>query len=145
MLLLELAKAGGYTNELICEAVALELSKSDPHLAVDFVCGVSDAIAQGAKNKAEALGVVADIWLSKCVATMLDDTASASRGKAVSAGATVAQVVRTSTYTFTRTLRALLELAETDAWLGVVVAAAARAVRDARGSAGDVVPLLSPL
>ena len=104
-MLLCLTLAGGYSNQLVCDAVAREMSAVDPLATTKYVRLLADAAAQETTGH-HLLGPIVDTWLSKLVRSLLEATpppasASETLQKAVSA---------LDSHSFTKTMLALVGL-----------------------------------
>ena len=105
-LLLCLTLAGGYSNPLVCDAVAREVGAADPLATSTYVLLLIDAIAQevplllGAQRIS---GPLLDTWLGELVRALLEAAAPPAR-----ASETVQLAVTTlKSHPFTRTLLAV--------------------------------------
>lgn len=107
-LLLCLTLAGGYSNQLVCDAVAREMSAADPLATTKYVRLLADAATQettGSPDRRRISGPIVDTWLSQLVGVLLEATPPPA-----SASETVQLAVSAlESHAFTRTLLAVSE------------------------------------
>ena len=104
-MLLCLTLAGGYLNQLVCDAVAREISVVDPLATAKYVCLLADAVAQETANH-RISGPLVDTWLGELVRVLLEATPPpASASETVQLAVTALK-----SHAFTRTLLAVLEV-----------------------------------
>ena len=107
-LLLCLTLAGGYSNQLVCDAVAREMSAADPLATTKYVRLLADAATQettGSPDRRRISGPIVDTWLSQLVGVLLEATPPPA-----SASETVQLAVSAlASHAFTRTLLAVSE------------------------------------
>ena len=101
-MLLCLTLAGGYSNQLVCDAVAREVSAADPLATTKYVRLLADAVAQETTGPLIS-GPLVDTWLGELVRVLLEATPPPA-----SASETVQLAVTAfKSHPFTRTLLAV--------------------------------------
>ena len=101
-MLLCLTLAGGYSNQLVCDAVAREMSAADPLATTKYVRLLADAVAQETTGPLIS-GPLVDTWLGELVRVLLEATPPPA-----SASETVQLAVTAfKSHPFTRTLLAV--------------------------------------
>ena len=101
-MLMCLTLAGGYSNQLVCDAVAREMSAVDPLATTKYVRLLADAVAQETTGHLIS-GPLVDTWLGELVRALLEATPPPA-----SASETVQLAVTAfKSHPFTRTLLAV--------------------------------------